>query len=427
MPSLVVHVAVAGLVGGALLGREFDRRSVLLVLLVPVIPDLDAFAGLFVVGAHRALLHTLLIPLGAAALVWFDTTVREASWLRGRYGARGVHLAWVGVVVYAFAGIGLDLFTDGGANPFYPLHDQFYEVSGRLQYSTTVGWEQTFVELHPGVDATKGAQAVECPDADGGGERALESGPADPHTVDLGQRGSSKEVHVNSGVDPSPGPECPGVERIFPVAQSGWELLLVVTGAVVVGGRLTGRRFGETRAGDRTGFAPAVGSDPMTDATVRVYDHDADWPGLWELKTAFERELGNADEAKAETYDAKLTDDYRAGYRGWVGDCVSRDPDCISVVEADGDLVGYVFVLPASFAFVWDAAVLNELYLAPDHRGSGLADALLDRAVAHARGQDLPLDRLVLDVDPANGRAARVYERYGFEPWAEMVAYDLDG
>ncbi|MFD1513705.1 GNAT family N-acetyltransferase [Halomarina rubra] len=164
----------------------------------------------------------------------------------------------------------------------------------------------------------------------------------------------------------------------------------------------------------------------MTDATVRTYDHERDWAGLWELKAAFERELGSANEAKSESYDAKLTEEYRAGYRGWVGDCVARDPDCITVVEADEELVGYVFVLPAAFAYVWDAAVLNELFLAPAHRGSGLADTLLDRAVAHARSQDLPLERLVLDVDPENGRAARVYERYGFEPWAGMVALDLD-
>ena len=164
----------------------------------------------------------------------------------------------------------------------------------------------------------------------------------------------------------------------------------------------------------------------MTDATCRAYDHETDWTGLWELKAAFERELGSANTEKADAYDAKLTDDYRAGYRGWVGDCVSRAPDCITVVEAAGNLVGYAFVLPADFAYVWDAAVLNELFLAPAHRGSGLADDLLDRAVAHARGQRLPLDRLVLDVDPENERAARLYERYGFEPWGEMVAFDLD-
>jgi membrane-bound metal-dependent hydrolase YbcI (DUF457 family) len=230
MPSLVVHVALAGLVGTALLGREFDRRSVLLVLLVPVVPDLDAFGGFVVPGSHRALLHTLLIPLGAALVVWLDTHVRASSWLRGRYGARGVHLAWVAVVVYAFAGIGLDLFTRFGANPFYPLHDQFYAISGRLQYSTTVGWEQTFVELNLGAEA--GTNAGSGGDA-GGGTR----------TVEAGQRGSTAEVHVNSGIDPNRGREPENVERIFPVAQSGWQLLLVLTSTVVLVGKFAERRL----------------------------------------------------------------------------------------------------------------------------------------------------------------------------------------
>ncbi|MFD1513704.1 metal-dependent hydrolase [Halomarina rubra] len=229
MPSLVVHVALAGLVGAALLGEEFDRRSVALVLLVPVIPDLDAFGGFLVPGTHRALLHTLLIPLVAGTVLYVDTRRRERSWLAGRYGARGVHLAWVCVVVYAFAGIGLDLFTGGGANPFYPLHDQFYEISGRLQYSSTKGWVQTFVEVN--LDPTP-AEAASGSGGEGGGGRV----------VDAGQRGSTEKVHVNTGIDPSRGAEPDDVERIFPIAQSGWQLLLVLTSGVVLAGKAVERR-----------------------------------------------------------------------------------------------------------------------------------------------------------------------------------------
>jgi len=42
-----------------------------------------------------------------------------------------------------------------------------------------------------------------------------------------------------------------------------------------------------------------------------------------------------------------------------------------------------------------------------------------------ARDQSLPLDRLVLDVDPDNERARAFYDRWGFEPWGEMVAREL--
>ncbi|RDZ89486.1 GNAT family N-acetyltransferase, partial [Haloferax sp. Atlit-6N] len=83
------------------------------------------------------------------------------------------------------------------------------------------------------------------------------------------------------------------------------------------------------------------------------------------------------------------------------------------------------FVLPESLAFVWDAAVLNEIFVAPDYRGTGVADALMNAAVESARAQDLPLDRMVLDVDRENDRAQAFYERYGFDHWGEMVARDL--
>jgi len=68
-------------------------------------------------------------------------------------------------------------------------------------------------------------------------------------------------------------------------------------------------------------------------------------------------------------------------------------------------------------AFVWDAAVLNEIYVRSEYRGTGVADDLMDAALAFAREQTLPLDRLVLDVDRENERARRFYDRHGFAHW----------
>lgn len=154
----------------------------------------------------------------------------------------------------------------------------------------------------------------------------------------------------------------------------------------------------------------------------------ADDDDLWPLKAAFERELGAAgDDEKQATYAAKLDGDYRSSYAAWVADCVERDPGCVRVGDPGGekDLAGYAFVLPEDLAHVWDAAVLNELYVSPTHRGSGVADDLMAAALTHARGQDLPLDRIVLDVDRANDRARDFYERHGFVHWGEMVARSL--
>lgn len=160
---------------------------------------------------------------------------------------------------------------------------------------------------------------------------------------------------------------------------------------------------------------------------VRRYDpSDAD--ALWDLKRAFERELGAKDDEKATKYENKLTDEYRERYLSWVTDCIERDPGCLVVAEdedAGGAVVGYAFVLPEDLAFIWDAAVLNELYLRPEYRGTDVATTLVADAFDHARTQSLPLDRLLLDVDPENERARAFYEKIGFEPWAEMVGRDL--
>jgi ribosomal protein S18 acetylase RimI-like enzyme len=94
--------------------------------------------------------------------------------------------------------------------------------------------------------------------------------------------------------------------------------------------------------------------------------------------------------------------------------------------DESGEVVGYVFVLPERLAMVWDAAVINELYVAPAHRGTGVADDLVAAAVDLASDQSLPLDRIVLDVDPANERARAFYDRHGFESWGELVARPVD-
>ncbi|RDZ59743.1 GNAT family N-acetyltransferase, partial [Haloferax sp. Atlit-12N] len=67
----------------------------------------------------------------------------------------------------------------------------------------------------------------------------------------------------------------------------------------------------------------------------------------------------------------------------------------------------------------------NEIFIAESHRGTGIADDLLQRVLETADEQDLPLDRLLLDVDDDNGRAQAFYNRYGFEKWGDLVARPL--
>jgi ribosomal protein S18 acetylase RimI-like enzyme len=163
---------------------------------------------------------------------------------------------------------------------------------------------------------------------------------------------------------------------------------------------------------------------------VRPYG-DADRDALWGLKHGFETGLGEGtgSEEKRAVYEAKLDDEYRQRWLDWVARCVAENERCVQVADSqndgDSELAGYAFVLPASLSLLWDAAVLNEIYVRPGARGTGVADDLMDAALAVARDQDLPLDRMVLDVDRENERAQAFYDRYGFEHWGEMVARDL--
>jgi GNAT superfamily N-acetyltransferase len=159
---------------------------------------------------------------------------------------------------------------------------------------------------------------------------------------------------------------------------------------------------------------------------VRPY-RDGDADALWRLKRGFEIGLGTGTgtDSKEAAYREKLDGDYRERYLEWVERCVAETDRAVQVAERDGTLLGYVFVLPESMAHIWDAAVLNEIFVREDERGTGVADSLLEAGLSVAREQTLPLDRIVLDVDSENDRARAFYDRWGFEPWGELVARTL--
>ncbi|WP_142859112.1 metal-dependent hydrolase [Salinigranum halophilum] len=210
MPSTLVHVALGGLVGAALLTSEFDVRAVVVVVAVTAFPDVDALAGLVLPGAHRSLFHSFLFPAVVCGLLLADT-LRANSLLRTRYGTRGVRLAWVSLAAMVFGGILPDLFTNG-VNAFYPAVDAFYTVDGKLLLSDQRGLVQTFVEVQPPAQAEP--------------------------------RPTTRTLHYSTPVDPNPGSEPENVERVAPVFQAGWELMLVLVSGLVVPFRLwdAGRR-----------------------------------------------------------------------------------------------------------------------------------------------------------------------------------------
>jgi hypothetical protein len=212
MASILVHVGFAGLIAAALLGRALDWRAAV-VLAATAATDLDVFVGLVLEGTHRAAFHTFLLPALAAGLVYYDVALREESLLeRWRPDAGRV----AGVAIVAVAGIGVDMVING-VNAFWPLHDQFYTVDGKALLSNQRGFVQTFVE-------------TEIPE------------PNEPPPPDEPEPQTTNNTHYETGVDPAKGEEPETVERTFPLARSGWQLLLGATGYVVLGFRLWEQR-----------------------------------------------------------------------------------------------------------------------------------------------------------------------------------------
>jgi putative acetyltransferase len=92
------------------------------------------------------------------------------------------------------------------------------------------------------------------------------------------------------------------------------------------------------------------------------------------------------------------------------GDLAAPDEhyDAVWVVLDEGAVVGSVAVRRDGA----DAAELKRMYLRPDVRGHGLGRALLERAVAWAREQNLAAVRLDTSEDMVTAR--RLYESAGF-------------
>jgi len=150
MPPTLIAVAVGVLLGVALLGPALDRRSLAVVAGAAALPDLDVLASVLLPGATNALLHSVWLPAVAAVGLYAETSKGESSWLRGRYGWRGVRIAWVAIAAYAVAGIGLDLFSSEAVALFYPVSGRYYAVEGRFVLSTASGVVQTYVGVADG-------------------------------------------------------------------------------------------------------------------------------------------------------------------------------------------------------------------------------------------------------------------------------------
>lgn len=219
MPSTVVHAGFALLLAAGILGEYYDRRALAVLLVIMLLPEVDSFLGPIMPGAHRTVGHTLVFPAIGAALLYYDTQVREYSFVRGRLDTseradRWIAVAWVALFVHTFAHVGLDWTHLDGINVVWPVRDQFVHLDGEILFSTSEGFVQTFVDIRADPET---------------GQRA----------VDAGTTGTTKTVHVNNPIEPRPPEEAVDepVDRRFPIANAGWRLYLIGIGLFTLAAR----------------------------------------------------------------------------------------------------------------------------------------------------------------------------------------------
>lgn len=210
MAPTIVTAALGAILAAALLGSAFDRRSVAIVTTAAVAPDIDAVTSLVIHSGTNAVLHNAWIPLAIGVALYWDTSVRNKSWLRTQYGWYGIRVAWVSLASFLVVGIGVDLFGDAGVNLLYPFHDAFYRIDGRFLYSTQRGIVQTYVGWG---DGTLGPLVIDSP-------------------------GTTATYHVSTWVTPEPDVGLSAdVDREVTIVETGWQAVLVVSSLALLGVR----------------------------------------------------------------------------------------------------------------------------------------------------------------------------------------------
>ncbi len=126
--------------------------------------------------------------------------------------------------------------------------------------------------------------------------------------------------------------------------------------------------------------------------------------------------LSDAPRAFGSTYERELARTME-DWRRWL------DPGVTFLLEADGKACGMV----ASLRDAQDSSVVHlmAMWVHPDHRGTGAADALVSSVKAWAA--EVGATQVRLNVVEGNGRARRFYECAGFRATSRQGVLEKNG
>jgi GNAT superfamily N-acetyltransferase len=119
----------------------------------------------------------------------------------------------------------------------------------------------------------------------------------------------------------------------------------------------------------------------------------------------------------------RLTEDLEGGRR-FLHDRMERNESVVFIAFMDGKGVGFTQLYPSfSSGAMARIFILNDLFVAPEVRGSGVGSALLRTAAEFGRAEGAV--RLVLSTELANETAQSVYEKNGWKRDTIFCVYQL--
>jgi len=133
----------------------------------------------------------------------------------------------------------------------------------------------------------------------------------------------------------------------------------------------------------------------LTESDARAY-RDIRLEALEEYPETFQATYESAVDLPLESYAVRMQ--MYALFGGFIGD----------------SLKGFLGFTPLRNPKIAHKGILWGMYIKPDTRGTGLAEAMIEAALAYARGH---VEQVLISVIADNKRARRFYEKMGFEPY----------
>jgi ribosomal protein S18 acetylase RimI-like enzyme len=119
--------------------------------------------------------------------------------------------------------------------------------------------------------------------------------------------------------------------------------------------------------------------------------------------------------------------DAEDGYAWFLGTQLDRSDSLVLVAEEDGDVVGYLYagIEPRNWKELREeAGFVHDILVHEDSRGAGIAQLLMDGALAWFRERGMP--RALLWTAARNSPAQRLFERLGFRSTMIEMTRELD-